>query len=172
MTLDSRPSIVQDYHMLRSVVSLALVALFPVCVAAQDSASVDPPASHISPAFGAHFGTPLRTSFSVGALFDVSPHSNDGTVAMVELGQEGAEVSAGYFRSIGRFGSGYSLRGAVVRTGGEPWNASEHTTYIGVEAHWMLVFGVGGRVGFLRRASSSVSDPHNSLVSAGVSIGY
>ena len=172
MKLDSSVASVQDYDMLRSAVSLVLVALLPLCAAAQDTASVEAPSSHISPAFGAHFGTPLRVSFAVGALFDVSPHSNDGTVAMLEVGREGSEVSAGYFRTIGRFGSGYSLRGAVVRTAGEPWNASEHTTYFGVEAHWMLAFGVGGRVGFLRRTSESVDDPHNTLVSASFSIGY
>jgi hypothetical protein len=158
--------------MFRFVIPLVLVALLPVAVIAQDTTPVEPPAPHVSLAWGGHFGTPLRASLALGALFDVSPHSNDGTIAMVEVGEEGNEISAGYFRMIGRYGSGYSLRAAVVRTGDEPWNASANTTYIGVEAHWMLVFGVGGQVGFLRRASQSVNDPHNSLVSFGVSIGH
>jgi hypothetical protein len=126
---------------------------------------------HISPALGIHYGTPLRISGTAGVLVDMQGNRNDGIVAVGELGQQGYEASAGYFRMLGRFGSGYSLRAAVVRTGGEPWNASPHTTYFGVEGHWMIAFGVGGRLGYLRRASRSVLDPHDNLASVGLSIG-
>ena len=33
-------------------------------------------------------------------------------------------------------------------------------------------FGVGGKVGYLRRASQSATDPHNTLVPFGISIGF
>ena len=102
----------------------------------------------------------------------MSTRRNDGIIVMAEAGRQGNEVSAGYFRLLGRYGSGYSLRAAVVRTGDEPWNASPHTTYVGVEGHWMLIFGVGGRVGYLRRVSRSVLDPHDNLASVGLSIGW
>jgi hypothetical protein len=127
---------------------------------------------HVSPAVGIHFGTPLRTSLSAGVMLDVSQKRNDGMIVMLEAGQGGNEVSAGYFRMWGKYGSGFSVRGAVVRTGDHPWNGSEHTTYVGVEGYWMLLFGVGGRVGYLRRASRSEVDPHNGLATAGVSIGW
>jgi hypothetical protein len=148
-----------------------LVTVLPLCAAAQ---SITPPADrplNISPAFGVHFGTPLRSSLAVGVLIDMNEKVNDGVVAMIEPGQHGNEISAGYFRMLGHLGSGYSLRAAVLRTGDEPWNASPHTTYVGVEAHWMLIFGVGGRMGYLRRASRTGNDPHDNLASIGVSIG-
>ncbi|MEP6621506.1 MAG: hypothetical protein ABJE47_19420 [bacterium] len=147
---------------------LAIAATPPA--GAQDSTAVET-SPRISPAFGVHYGTPLRFSAALGMLVDMGPRRNDGLVVMVEPGQHGNEVSAGYFRLLGHFGSGYSLRAAVLRTGDEPWNSSPRTTYVGVEAHWMIVFGVGGRLGYLRRASRTGSDPHDNLATVGVSIG-
>jgi hypothetical protein len=157
--------------MRRFALLLSSIVLLPVCAMAQD-APKDEPTPRISPAFGVHYGTPLRISGAVGGLLDMSAHRNDGLILMLEPGQQGNEISAGYFRMLGNLGTGYSLRAALVRTGGEPWNASPHTTYVGIEAHWMLVFGIGGRVGYLRRASRSVSDPNENLASIGLSIGH
>ncbi|MEP6730078.1 MAG: hypothetical protein ABJE10_05550 [bacterium] len=159
--------------MRRTLPFFVFVVLAPAAVRAQDTKTPDPePTPHISPALGVHYGTPLRFSASAGVLVDMSEHRNDGVVATVEIGQQGNEISAGYFRMLGRFGSGYSLRLAAVRTVGEPWNASPNTTYAGVEGSWMIAFGVGARVGFLRRTSKSHDfDPHPSLASLGVQIG-
>ena len=156
--------------MRRSVLSFLLVTALPCGAAAQTVTPTDRP-MQISPAFGVHFGTPMRSSLALGILVDRSERTNDGMVFMLEPGQHGNEISAGYFRMLGRLGTGYSVRAAVLRTGDEPWNASPKTTYVGVEAHWMLIFGVGGRLGYLRRASRSVNDPHDNLASVGVSIG-
>ncbi|MEO7455421.1 MAG: hypothetical protein ABIY52_04115 [Gemmatimonadaceae bacterium] len=125
---------------------------------------------HVSPALGVHYGSPLRFSASAGVLVDLNGNRNDGVVVMAELGQRGYEGSLGYFRMLGKFGSGYSMRAAVLRTTDDPWNASEHTTYAGVEGHWMIAFGVGGRVGYLRRVSTG-SNQHDNLASLGLSIG-
>ena len=149
---------------------LVFVSLLPLCAAAQDATAVDA-SPRVSPAFGIHYGTPLRVSAAVGLLVDVSARRNDGLIVMAEAGQQGNELSAGYFRLVGHFGSGYSLRAALLRTANNPWNSSANTTYVGVEAHWMLVFGVGGRLGFLRRASRSGFDPHDNLATVGISIG-
>ncbi len=160
--------------MRRFALSLAVLALPSWHAGAQESkVSIPPePTPHLSPAVGIHYGSPLRISVAVGVLADMSTRRNDGIIVMAEAGRQGNEVSAGYFRLLGRYGSGYSLRAAVVRTGDEPWNASPHTTYVGVEGHWMLIFGVGGRVGYLRRVSRSVLDPHDNLASVGLSIGW
>ena len=167
--LDASVIPMQHCAMRRFAGSLLLVVFGTLRAAAQDSSAAAAP--RVSPAFGVHYGSPLRFSVAVGGLFDVSERRNDGVVVMLEQGQQGSEVSAGYFRLLGHFGSGYSLRAALVRTGDEPWNSSEHTTYVGVEAHWMIVFGVGGRLGFLRRASRSSVDPHDNLATVGISIG-
>ncbi len=157
--------------MRRIVFLLALSLLAPIGAHGQDSPRPEPN-PHISPAVGIHYGSPMRFSAAGGLLIDMSEHRNDGVLVAVEVGQQGNEVSAGYFRMLGSLGSGYSLRLAAVRTAGEPWNASPNTTYAGVEAHWMIVFGVGARVGYLRRTSkASGLEPHDNLASIGILIG-
>ena len=156
--------------MRRLALSTILVALLPLRAAAQrggDSATF----GHVSAAIGMHYGVPMRLSLAAGGLFDISGGRNDGLIVMAEPGQGGTEVSLGYFRRH-RFGQGYSFRAAGIRTGEKPWNTSPHSTYVGAEAHWMLLAGVGGRVGWFRRVSGSYSDGlRDNLGTIGVSIG-
>jgi hypothetical protein len=155
--------------MRRVVPFLVLLALvLPAGAVAQRGGS---PAPRPVPAFGVHYGTPLRFSVSAGGALDLSRRGNEGVLALVEQGQHGNEFSAGYYRMVGRFGSGFSLRAAVLRTSGEPWNADPHTTYVGAEAHLMVILGVGGRAGFMRRASSVVNGSRDNIVTLGISIG-
>ena len=156
--------------MRRSVFLVGLAAVLPLCARAQNSRTMEP-TPHVSPAVGVHYGSPMRISLAGGVLVDMSERRNDGVVAAAEAGQQGNEVSVGYFRMLGRFGSGYSLRAAALRTTGEPWNASPNTTYAGVEGNLMIVFGVGARVGYLRRTSKRVDDAHDNLASIGILIG-
>ena len=149
---------------------IGLAAVLPLCAGAQGRRAPDSD-PRISPALGVHYGSPLRLSVAAGVLVDASEHRNDGLIVMVEPGLQGGELSAGYFRMLGRFGSGYTLRAAALRTRDEPWNASPNTTYAGVEAHLMVAFGVGARVGYLRRVSTRVDDSHDNLASVGLSIG-
>jgi hypothetical protein len=147
-----------------------MVALLPLCAAAQ-AASDSSGTIHVSPAIGIHYGIPLRLSLSAGGSFDLRGNRNDGVIVMAEPGQRGVELSLGYFRRH-RFGQGYSLRLAGLRTGDDPWNTSAHTTYLGVEAHWMLLAGVGGRAGWFRRVSGkSGTGLDDNLATVGVSIG-
>ena len=155
--------------MRRLALSAVFTALLPLCAAAQSSS--DTASVHVSPAIGLHYGTPMRLSLAAGGLFDLRGPRNDGIIAMAEPGQGGTELSLGYFQ-MHRFGQGYSFRLAGIRTGENPWNTSPRTTYLGVEAHWMLLIGVGGRIGWFRRASgSSGSGLHDNLATLGVSIG-
>lgn len=148
---------------------LVLVLLAPAGARAQRRDDSQGP--RLVPAFGVHYGTPMRFSVSAGAALDLNEHGNEGVIALVEQGQHGSELSAGYYRMLGRFGSGFSLRAAVLRTGSEPWNADPHTTYVGAEAHLMVLLGVGGRAGFMRRASQVSNGSRESIVTLGVSIG-
>ncbi|MDB4917352.1 MAG: hypothetical protein JWM95_4996 [Gemmatimonadetes bacterium] len=170
LPLDDRPATVQHYHMHCSLFSLILAAL-PACMLAQAAPEAEA-TKGTSVAFGVHYGSPLRYSAAVGLIKDMSIHRNDGMIVMLEPGYQGSEISAGYFRQIGRLGTGYSLRAAAVRTGREPWNATPSTTYIGGEAHWMLILGVGGRLGYLRRVSNSTDHTRDNLASIGLSIGF
>jgi hypothetical protein len=152
----------------RVVPLVVALALLPTMLHAQRE---DAPSPRLVPAFGAHYGTPMRFSVSAGGALDLSDRGNEGAIAVVEQGQHGHEFSAGYYRMLGRFGSGFSLRAAVLRTSGEPWNADPHTTYVGAEAHVMIIVGVGGRAGFMRRASRVVNGSDDSIVTLGISIG-
>jgi hypothetical protein len=154
----------------RLALSVLLVALLPLCAAAQ-AGSDSLQFVHVSPAVGIHYGVPMKLSISAGGLFDLRGKRNDGIIAMAESGLGGAELSIGYFLRH-RFGQGYSLRTAAIRTFEKPWNTSARTTYLGGEAHWMLLAGVGGRAGFFRRVSGSSGDGlQNNLWTIGVSIG-
>ncbi len=156
---------------MRQLAFLATCSLLAPLHARAQEARVAEPTPHMSPALGLHYGSPLRFSVAGGVLVDVSERRNDGIVAVIEPGQQGTAVSTGYFRMFGRFGSGYSLRVAALRTVGEPWNASPNTTYAGVEGNLMLAFGVGARMGYLRRTSRRVDDSHDNLATVGVLIG-
>jgi hypothetical protein len=124
----------------------------------------------VTPAFGLHYGSPMRISGALGVIIDLDKRSLDGILLVVEPGQHGIEYSAGYLRMIGRFGSGVSARASVLHTFSDPWDAAPQTTYVGAELHWMVVLGVGGRAGIFRRAGSSRGD-HDSLGTLGFSIG-
>jgi hypothetical protein len=127
--------------------------------------------SRLAPAYGVHYGLPMRFSIALGGTLDMDRRRTQGAIAMLEQGQHGNELSAGYFRMIGRYGSGFSVRGAMLRTSGEPWEANPNTTYVGGEVHLQLILGVGGRAGLLRRASRESTGSHDSIVTLGLSIG-
>ena len=159
-------------RLLTALLLLAVAAMPRDGMAQTTAPNATPDAAlRVSPAFGVHYGTPLRFSLAAGVLIDKGRRHSDGVVALVEVGQHGNELSAGYFRTLGHLGAGYSLRGAVLRTGDAPWNASPSTTYVGAELQYMAIFGVGARVGYFRRASRSVGDFHDNLASVGLSIG-
>ncbi len=160
-----------QHSFMRRVVRLlpVLVLLIPARVRGQGEADSHGP--RLTPAFGVHYGTPMRFSVSAGGALDLNDRGSEGVIALVEQGQHGSELSAGYYRMLGRFGSGFSLRAAVLRTGSEPWNADPHTTYVGAEAHLMVLLGVGGRAGFMRRASHVSNGSNQSIVTLGLSIG-
>lgn len=153
-----------------SIVAL-LVAFLPLRAEAQAASDDTTGYVHISPAVGFHYGNPLKLSVAAGGLFDFRGPHNDGVIAMGEMGQGGAEASIGYFRMM-RFGQGFDVRAALIRTGPDPRNASPETTYLGAEAHLMFLLGVGGRVGWFHRASPyNGTDAHDSFVSFRASIG-
>jgi hypothetical protein len=158
--------------MRRFALPALLVLFLPLVAAAQATPDDTTHFVRISPAIGVHYGTPLRLSLAAGGLFDFNGGRNDGVIAMGEMGQRGGQFSVGYFRSL-RFGQGYDLRAAVLRTADDPWNAAENATYLGVEGHLMLLVGVGGRAGWFRRATATSGDKaYDNVGMFGVSIGF
>lgn len=153
----------------RLALPLLLIAVLPLRAAAQSAS--DSSRFHASPAIGVHYGTPLRLSLAAGGLVDLNGQRDDGLIAMAEPGQGGFQLSAGYFRMF-RFGRGYSVRLAGIRTYEDPWRASAHATYLGAEAHVMALVGIGGRVGWFRRTGRTPDEtPKDNLGTLGVSVG-
>ena len=155
--------------MRRTTLLAALPFIVPFGVYAQATSGPGAPPL-VSPSIGLHYGGPLRTSLALGLLVDVSEQRNASVVVAGEVGQQGNELSIGLQKMRGQFGSGYSVRAVALRTREEPWNASPYTTYVGAEAHLMIAFGVGGRLGYLRRITTKV-DEHDNVMSFGVLIG-
>jgi hypothetical protein len=156
--------------MRRLVIPALLVVMLPLRAAAQATDDTTRYVN-ISPAVGFHYGVPLKLSVAAGGLFDFRGRYDDGIIAMGEMGQGGAEASIGYFRMI-RFGQGFDVRFAGLRTGTEPRNAAPETTYLGAEAHVMFLLGVGGRIGWFRRASPyTAPKTYDNVGSFRVSIG-
>ncbi len=158
--------------MRRLAIPALVLLLVPLWAGAQrPPREEDSDLSRLAIAYGLHYGTPMRFSVALGATLDLDRRRSHGVLAVVEQGQHGSEFSTGFFQEIGRYGTGFSVRGAVLRTSGEPWNADAHTTYVGAEAHLQLFLGVGGRAGFLRRVSRLSNGSHDSIVTLGISIG-
>src|SRR4051812_22897051 len=156
--------------MRRTAHLVALLLLAPLGAHAQETTGAGAPPL-VSPSIGIHYGGPLRTSLAVGLLVDVSEQRNESFIVAGEGGQQGNELSVGIQKMRGQFGSGYSLRAVALRTRDEPWKASPYTTYVGAEAHLMIAFGVGGRIGYLRRVTRQVDTGHDNVMSFGVLIG-
>ena len=164
------PPAVQHYPMHRLSLSALLCVLLPLGAAAQQTEAPRPLDPKITPAFGLHYGNPARISAAFGIIVDLDPRSRDGLLLLVEPGQKAAEASVGYLRMIGHFGSGFSVRGALLRTGSEPWEANANSTYVGAELHWMVVLAIGGRAGLYRRVSGAPGS-HDGMATVGFSIG-
>jgi hypothetical protein len=157
--------------MRRLAIPALLVVMLPLRAVAQATEDDSTRYLNISPAVGFHYGVPLKLSVAAGGLFDFRGRYDDGIIAMGEMGQGGAEVSIGYFRMI-RFGQGFDVRFAGLRTGIEPRSAAPQTTYLGAAGHVMFLLGVGGRVGWFRRVSAySGAKTYDNVGSFGVSLG-
>jgi hypothetical protein len=156
--------------MRRLIHSTVLLALLPLLAAAQQAPPQHELSPKITPAFGLHYGNPARISAALGIIVDVDRRSRDGIIVLVEPGQKAAEASVGYLRMIGRYGTGFSVRGAVLRTGEDPWDANANSTYVGAELHWMVILGVGGRAGLFRRVAGPVGS-HDGIATLGIALG-
>ena len=156
--------------MRRSLIPALLLLFPPLAVHAQQQESAGKPSPTISPAFGLHFGSPLRYSAAVGIIVDLDERSRNGVLLVVEPGLHGAEASVGYLRMIGRYGTGFSVRGAVIRTGDDPWNANPRNTYVGGELQGLVILGVGARAGLYRRAAGDAGS-HDGIATVGFSLG-
>ena len=102
--------------MRRHAFLLLLVLLIPLAAAAQGedtTASRRELSPRITPAFGLHYGSPLRFSGALGVIIDLDKKSLDGILLVAEPGQKGIEFSTGYLKMIGRFGSGVSIRASA-----------------------------------------------------------
>lgn len=156
--------------MSRLALSAVLFAFLPLCAAAQQQEAPHELSPQITPAFGLHYGNPARISAAFGIIVNADRRGHDGLLLLAEPGQKANELSAGYLRMIGHYGTGVSVRAALLRTKDDPWDANPNTTYLGGELHWMVIFGVGGRAGLYRRVGGAPG-AHDGLATIGLALG-
>lgn len=164
--------------MRRLALSCLLLLVLPLrAIAQQPTASGAVPerpdggtSPRVTPAFGLHYGSPMRISGAVGVIIDLNKKNLDGILLLVEPGQRGIGFSTGYLHTFGKFGSGASVRATALHTYEDPWEANPQTTYLGGELHWMAVIGIGGRAGLFRRVRGTPG-AHDTLATLGLSIG-
>ena len=96
--------------------------------------------------FGIHYGAPLKWSTALAASFAGDDKDSKAFVA-AEPGIGGWRGSVGYLKITSNLGSGYVLRGTVLRTNNKAWRAGSQLTFAGAEFQFMPLFALGARVG-------------------------
>ena len=72
-------------------------------------------------------------------------------LAVAKVGLGGAGASVGLAKALGSFGAGTAVTGGIIRTFGEPLNATARRTYVGGAVHLWPLLALGGEVGYYVR---------------------
>jgi hypothetical protein len=123
------------------------------------------------PLAGAHYGVPLRLSYTAGVARVRSASFDDlaGWFAAGEGGDDGGmRARVGYLRFW--HGIGGQLGPALLRTGSRPRDVAPHQTYAGAEARLHLFYGTF-TIGRYRRIDGSAPGDSR-LLSFGAGVGF
>ena len=95
---------------------------------------------------GIHYGVPLKWSMVLAASLPGDDKDSKAFVA-AEPGIGGWRAGVGYLKMTSDLGSGYVLRGTILRTNNNAWRAAPQLTFAGAEFQFMPLFALGARVG-------------------------
>ena len=120
------------------------------------------------PLAGAHYGVPLRLSYTAGVARVRSASFDDlaGWFAAAEKGDGGVKGRVGYLRLAPRIGGQLGL--AVLRTGAKARDAAADQTFAGAEARIHLFYGALTIGGYRRIAGDAPGESRLLSFSAGV----
>jgi hypothetical protein len=108
---------------------------------------------------GLTYGAPFKVALSYGGGYVYEGDRWDlcaMAVAKVGLGAAGASV--GLAKSFGSLGSGAAITGGLIRTFGDPLNATARRSYAGGSVHLWALLGIGGEIGYYAPLGDAAGD--------------
>jgi len=101
---------------------------------------------------GVTYGAPFKWALSYGGGMVYEGDRIDlCALAVAKVGLGGAGASIGLAKSYGSLGTGSAITGGIIRTFGDPLNATARRTYVGGAVHLWPVLAVGGEIGYYVR---------------------
>ena len=101
---------------------------------------------------GLTYGAPFKWALSYGGGMVYEGDRLDVcALAVAKVGLGGAGASVGLAKALGSFGAGTAVTGGIIRTFGEPLNATARRTYVGGAVHLWPLLALGGEVGYYVR---------------------
>lgn len=101
---------------------------------------------------GITYGAPLKWALSYGGGMVYEGDRIDlCALAVAKIGIGGASASIGLAKSYGSLGTGSAITGGIIRTFGDPLNATARRTYVGGAVHLWPLLVLGGEIGYYVR---------------------
>lgn len=101
---------------------------------------------------GLTYGAPFKWALSYGGGYVYEGDRLDlCALAVAKVGVGGAGASIGLAKSFGSLGSGSAITGGIIRTFGNPLNASARRSYVGGAVHLWPLLALGGEIGYYVR---------------------
>lgn len=101
---------------------------------------------------GITYGAPFKWALSYGGGMVYEGDRIDlCALAVAKVGLGGAGASVGLAKSYGSMGTGSAITGGIIRTFGDPLNASARRTYVGGSVHFWPLLALGGEIGYYVR---------------------
>ena len=105
---------------------------------------------------GITYGAPLKWALSYGGGMVYEGDRIDlCALAVAKVGVGGAGASVGLAKSYGSLGTGSAITGGIIRTFGDPLNATARRTYVGGAVHLWPLLALGGEIGYYVRLSDA-----------------
>lgn len=101
---------------------------------------------------GLTYGAPFKWALSYGGGMVYEGDRIDlCALAVAKVGLGGAGASVGLAKSYGSMGTGSAITGGIIRTFGDPLNASVRRSYVGGSVHFWPLLALGGEIGYYVR---------------------
>ena len=108
---------------------------------------------------GLTYGAPFKWALSYGGGMVYEGDRIDlCALAVAKVGLGGAGASVGLAKSYGSMGTGSALTGGIIRTFGDPLNATARRTYVGGSVHLWPLLALGGELGYYVRVGDNAGE--------------
>jgi hypothetical protein len=124
---------------------------------------------------GLTYGAPFKWALSYGGGMVYEGDRIDlCALAVAKVGLGGAGASIGLAKSYGSMGTGSAITGGIIRTFGDPLNASARRTYLGGSLHLWPLLALGGEIGYYVRLGDDAgeSSPGKKVITWSAGFGF